>query len=274
MRRSDAATDPEVLRRRAYGTTAHLEDRASIYRFRTEPLDLVSWVLDQVSWPSAARVLDVGCGPAQYSRAVLDNGVAVTSVDLSEGMAQAARAGGLTAVSVADASHLPFADGSFERVIAAHMLYHLPDRLAGAAELARVTGPDGVVLVVTNGAGHLRELRTAMGAAGGISAPVSENFLLDDHGREVLAGAFATVEVVRHRGRIEVPDVGPVVRYAESCRALDEPSMAVPWEEMMPAFTAFVAAEVERRGSFAITTDTGLFRCRTPLPGTRRGAGS
>ncbi len=264
MRGSNAATDADVLRRVAYATKDNLLDRASIYAYRTEPLDFVPWVLGQVSWPRGARTLDVGCGPGLYARALLDRGMAVTAVDLSEGMVAAAAAAGITRTGVADAQALPFPDRPFDRIVAAHMMYHLPDRAAGAAELARVLRADGVALVVTNGAGHLGELRSAMGAAGGIGAPVSENFLLDSAGRALLAGAFGAVEVVRHLGRIEVPDPEPVIRYADSCRALDEPSMQVPWDEMMEALAVVVHAEIEQSGSFAITTDTGVFCCSAP----------
>lgn len=262
MTSRDAATDAGVLRGTAYATTGNLFARSSIYAYRTEPFEFVPWVLEQASWPPGTATLDVGCGPAQYGRALQDQGMAVTAVDLSEGMVRAAAADGMRLVGVADALRLPFPDRSFDRVVAAHMLYHLPDRVAAAAELARVLTPGGVALVVTNGAEHLGELRRAMGAAGGLGSPVSENFLLDAAGQEVLATAFAGVELVRHVGRIDVPEAGPVLRYADSCRALDEPSMQVPWDDMMATFAEIVDAEIERTGSFAITTDTGVFCCR------------
>jgi SAM-dependent methyltransferase len=264
VRSAGASTDAGVLRGAAYATADNLLARASIYGYRTEPLDFVPWVLGQGSWPAGGAALDVGCGPGQYSRAMSDLGMAVTAVDLSEGMVRAASAAGVRGAGVADAQRLPFPDASFDRVVAAHMLYHLPDRTAGAAELARVLRAGGVALVVTNGAGHLGELRSAMGAAGGIGTPVSENFLLDDDGRALLSTAFDEVELIRHVGRIEVPEAAPVLGYAESCRALDEPSMVVPWDEMMTAFAVEVRAEIERTGSFGITTDTGVFRCGAP----------
>jgi len=264
VRSRDAATDASVLRGAAYATPTLLLDRASLYAYRTEPLDFVAWVLGQAGWAHVGAALDVGCGTGQYTRSLIDRGVAVTAVDLSEGMVRTAVADGVRSAGVADARRLPFPDSTFDRVVAAHMLYHVPDRSAGAAELARALAPDGVALVVTNGGGHLRELREAMGRAGGIGTPVSENFLLDAAGGAVLATAFDEVEVIRHVGRIEVPDAEPVVRYAASCRALDEPAMQVPWDEMMAGFRSAVDAEIERAGSFGITTDTGVFRCTRP----------
>jgi SAM-dependent methyltransferase len=44
--------------------------------------------------------------------------------------------------------HLPFADGFFDRVIAVHVLEHLPNLPAAVAELHRVCSPDGVLSIV------------------------------------------------------------------------------------------------------------------------------
>ena len=59
---------------------------------------------------------------------------------------------------VADVENLPFADGEFDCVIAAWMLYHVPDLDRGLAELARVIRPGGLLVAITNGNQHLIEL--------------------------------------------------------------------------------------------------------------------
>ena len=46
-----------------------------------------------------------------------------------------------------DATRLPFADGSFDRMIAAEVLEHIPDDAAAIAELARVLQPGGTMAV-------------------------------------------------------------------------------------------------------------------------------
>jgi SAM-dependent methyltransferase len=49
-----------------------------------------------------------------------------------------------------DVQALPFDDEMFDRVVARHMLYHVPDIPSALAELRRVMRPDGLLLVTTN----------------------------------------------------------------------------------------------------------------------------
>jgi ubiquinone/menaquinone biosynthesis C-methylase UbiE len=61
-----------------------------------------------------------------------------------------------------DVQKLPFADESFDIVVANHMLYHAPDPDRAIAELSRVVRTDGVVLTATNGYGHMSEINDAL----------------------------------------------------------------------------------------------------------------
>jgi SAM-dependent methyltransferase len=68
------------------------------------------------------------------------------------------------AVRQCDAARLPFRDGSFDTVIANHVLYHLDDPDAALREFARVLRLGGRLAVAVDGRDHLGEL-TAIGAA-------------------------------------------------------------------------------------------------------------
>ena len=65
--------------------------------------------------------------------------VSAAMVEAGELVAEQARAGGVQG----DALALPFADGTFDRVIASEVLEHIPDDRAAMAELARVLRPGG-----------------------------------------------------------------------------------------------------------------------------------
>jgi len=251
----ESSTDAATLRNEAYRTGDNLRARSSIYAYRTEPFDFFDWVLDRADWGGGESVLDVGCGPGAYHPFIRARGGVPVGVDLAEGMVR--EAGG---AAVASAQALPFRGDSFDVVLAAHMLYHLPDPEGGLAEFARVLRPEGILLVVTNGRRHLEPLRTLMGEAGGVGLPVAENFTIDD-ADAILPEYFSSGGMNDHVGTVEVPELGPVLRYVESCRALDEPHMDVPWDEMMRRFESLAAARIEQDGCFRLTTEVGCFSC-------------
>ncbi len=94
------------------------------------------------------RALDVGCGPGALTTELVRRlgSAAVTAVDPSESFVDTARKR-LSGVSVerASAEHLPFADHSFDVVLAQLVVHFMADPVAGLAEMARVSRPNGVV---------------------------------------------------------------------------------------------------------------------------------
>lgn len=120
---------------------------------------------DRLRLSPGAVVLDLGCGDGRHARATrLLSGVAIVAVDISAKEASAAaeslRAmGDASAVfkEAADAGpwlalrgdsyRLPFADESFDCVIAAEILEHLDDDGRALAEIHRVLKPGGDLVV-------------------------------------------------------------------------------------------------------------------------------
>lgn len=97
-------------------------------------------------------VLDVGCGPGQILRDyVRGRGsarpVRAVGVDLSLPMLSEARRQGLRQVAVANASALPFREGTFELVFCNSVLHHMAEPEGDLAEMARCVAPGGRLLV-------------------------------------------------------------------------------------------------------------------------------
>ena len=106
------------------------------------------------------RVLDLGCGAGRHAFEALRRGASVVALDADEGelrgvgdMVEAmASAGEVPAGAAAravrgDATRMPFPDASFDRVIAAEVLEHIPDDLQALHEIARVLRPGGQLAV-------------------------------------------------------------------------------------------------------------------------------
>ncbi len=88
------------------------------------------------------RILDVGCGTGAMSRELMRFG-SVVSTDLSALAIGYGRQRQLTGLCCADATALPFADASFDAVVALDLLEHIADDLLAVREFARVLAPGG-----------------------------------------------------------------------------------------------------------------------------------
>lgn len=96
------------------------------------------------------RVLEVGCGGGALMRSLAARGCQVTGVDVSEEAVRlASRAAEGCETLQADACALPFGSGSFDRVVAHHLIEHLEDPVRALREWARVLRDDGILVICT-----------------------------------------------------------------------------------------------------------------------------
>jgi SAM-dependent methyltransferase len=116
------------------------------------PCDLSGAFLARL--PPAARVADLGCGPAHDGRWLAGAGHRVIGLDRSAGMLAIARQSLPGQVAQADLRHLPLADGSLDGAWCRAALLHVPqgDTAATMAEFRRVLR-DGGILALTTAAG-------------------------------------------------------------------------------------------------------------------------
>jgi len=115
---------------------------------------------DRLGLRPGHRVLDMGCGAGRHAFEAFRRGGDVVAfdrdgdelakvIDVLGAMREAGEApvGAEADVEQGDALSLPFADGEFDRVVAAEVLEHLPDDTAAMSELARVLRPGGRIAV-------------------------------------------------------------------------------------------------------------------------------
>jgi SAM-dependent methyltransferase len=112
--------------------------------------------LEMLEIGAGDTVLDVACGPGNFTRAFADAaapGGLVVGLDASPTMlAQAARerpGDGVEYVR-ASATDLPFTDGSFDAVCCFAALYLIEEPLLAVAEIARVLAPGGRVALLSS----------------------------------------------------------------------------------------------------------------------------
>jgi SAM-dependent methyltransferase len=86
------------------------------------------------------QILDLGCGPGWYSKAMEQAGAKVVGLDLGAADVHKAGENGVAAM-VGDGMNLPFADATFDGVFCSNLLEHVPDPMAVVDEIARVCKP-------------------------------------------------------------------------------------------------------------------------------------
>ena len=251
-----------------YSTSDKLAARARLHtQYSVSDEGWFEWMARRLSLGEGDAVLDVGCGPGWFWHAaapLLPDRLNLTLADQSAGMVREARerCGSLkqwrvTAVE-ADAVALPFADRSFDAVVAMHMLYHVPDQTRAIAEMHRVLKPGGRLAVTTNGANNLRDLYALTTVFGSEPVePVAAIFGFDV-AETRLRTQFGNVSREIQPARLRITSPEDVLLALTSY----PPGDGAP-EEQLTAFRAAIAAAFERgNGVLDVGKEVGLFLSR------------
>lgn len=215
-----------------YAREDRLETRRSVWRGTADGTDPVAVAIEALAAAAPRDLLEIGCGTGEFASRVAARlpGARLVATDQSPRMVELAAQRGLDARQV-DASELPFGDDAFDAVAAMWMLYHVPDLDRTLAQVRRVLRPDGVLIAMTNGDGHLADLLTAAGGE-----PIRTQFSREN-GATTLRRHFAHVEQIDFDTRAVFPDHGAAQAYL----ATFDPALA----EQLPPF----AGEAEFAGA-------------------------
>jgi len=271
METSRIFTDRDYLKNEQYRDGRHLRSRISLHEnYSTNPRGWHLWVFDQFDLPPSAAILEVGCGPGRLWSQNLEripDGWRLILSDLSPGMIGEARfgLGDLTNCSYVsfDISHPPLTGGSFDAIIANHMLYHVPDVRHALAILHRLLKPGGTLYATTNGRTHLQEMAGFVSRARGDQALEGDDvfqrglasFTLQS-GREQLLANFVDVEQRSYPDSLEVDDADAIIRFIESSLIFALPATG------LTRLREHLREEIESLGTITITKESGIFIAR------------
>ena len=106
--------------------------------------------VENATLPDNAVALDLAAGTGDFSELLLRRRPRARAVvvDLTEPMLRQARARGLQETACADATALPFADGSFDCVFVGYGLRNFPCLATALREIERVTRPGGLLVAL------------------------------------------------------------------------------------------------------------------------------
>jgi SAM-dependent methyltransferase len=217
--------DPAVTREQ-YATEANLQARKALWvgAEGDDPKEIL-WRTIEVWEPQ--HVLEVGGGEGELAERIQGElGAQVSFVDFSPRMVELARARGIDAQE-GDVLQLPFGDGVFDTVVAAWMLYHVPDLEVGLGEIARVLRKGGALIAVTNSVEHIAELRELLEYPPG----AFELNFSSENGEELLRRHFSEIERFDTVVEATVRDRETLVAYRNS---VSVPTAEVPEDVELP----------------------------------------
>ena len=156
---------------------------------------------------SGDTVLECACGTGMLSAVIAPKCKELTATDFSPKMLAKAKkncaAFGNITFAAADITALPFADSSFDKVVAGNVIHLLDNPLTALGELNRVCKDGGMLIIPTymnkNAKGKTSGFAGAVGKAG---ADFKREFTVETYRRFFLEAGYRDVAVTFADGRV------------------------------------------------------------------------
>lgn len=268
-------TSMEESLKTQYVNTSNIDARIRLHRdYSVNREGWFPWVFRQCGLKEGMRVLEIGCGNGALwteNASRVPGSVSVELTDKSEGLVRAVQrdlgSDPRFSFRVFDAQDIPEEDGSFDLVIADHVLFYCEDVPCALKEIARVLAPGGRLAAATYGKAHMHEV-TDLVQEFDPEIILSADHLYEKFGLEngtgLMTPFFDDITCRRYEDAIEISEAEPLIAYILSCHGNQNRLLLDRYRE----FREFVMKKV--RDGFHITKDAGLFLGK--VPGRKAGA--
>ena len=221
------------------------------------------WLFSQINFKPGMKILELGAGNgmlwAQNISKVPDD-VTVVLSDISEGiLADAKKEIGnypQFQYAVFNAQKIPFADDTFDLVIANHMLFYCDDIPQTLSEVQRVLKPGASFACSTYSEKHMHEITDLVQNYNSeivlSSTNLYERFGLNN-GRKILEPYFKNIACHKYQDAIEISESMPIISYILSCHGNQNSILLDHYQD----FKQYVDEKVKH--GFYITKDAGYF---------------
>lgn len=268
-------TGMENSLRTQYQNATNIDARIRLHQeYSSNKQGWFPWVYGQCDFPQNSQILEIGCGNGAMwleSFEKLPQGAMIVLSDISEGMLRDTRreieqlemVNGIENSQFQyqsfDCHKIPYKDGSFDYVIANHVLFYCDNLDMVLGEIQRVLKPHGKLICSTYGSRHMREITDLVqGFQEQITLSADrlyEKFGLDN-GMLVLEDYFSNVECREYDDFLFVDEPEPLIEYILSCHGNQNQYIVNRYKD----FRNFV--EKKTRKGFRITKQAGIFVCR------------
>lgn len=254
-----------------YKTAVNLNVRIDLHkRFSHNPMPWFSWLASQIDLRGGNRILEVGCGNGELWQQADRSALREKSIyltDISTGMVEDAQRSLMKTgrdgfhYEVLDCQSMPFEDGSFDRVIANHVLFYVKDIDRALSEISRVLTEDGVFYCSAYGKEHMKEI-TSLVQEFDPRITLSDVALYElfglEHGGEMLKKQFQSVETVMYEDYLLVDEAEPLLDYILSCHGNQSEILS----QRQLEFKKFLQRKIQGQKGIRITKMAGMFVCK------------
>jgi ubiquinone/menaquinone biosynthesis C-methylase UbiE len=248
-----------------YATSKGLDIRIAFHdMYSTNKQGYGNWIISHYDIREGMEVLELGCGTGGMwvgHDDLISRCEKLLLTDLSEGMLDTAKKNIGERENVeyrkADIQDLPYADDSFDIVIANGMLYHVPDLDKGLSEVRRVLKDGGVFYCATLGEKNFTDTLAEWFKLSGEEFNPNHNFTMQNGG-EKLKKYFSEVKPLFYEDSLHITNVEHLVEYLQSLASF-KAIMDLPTDKIRDILVEHVAD-----GAIDLQKDYGMFECCKP----------
>lgn len=266
-------TNMENTLKTQYQNATNISARINLHRlYATNKQGWFPWVYQQCQISGKQQILELGCGNGALWREnyhLLPSKVEIVLNDISEGMLRDTRREieqleeqvppSRFSFHAFDCHQIPYADNSFDLVIANHVLFYCNDLAVVLEEIKRVLKPNGRLICSTYGAAHMKEVTSLVQSFHSqitLSADkLYERFGLEN-GTDLLKPYFSDVQMKVYEDSLNVDQAEPLIEYILSCHGNQNQYILERYKD----FRTYV--EKKTKNGFHITKYAGIFVCK------------
>lgn len=260
-------TNEEKSLKNQYQNASNISARIHLHKlYSTNNQGWFPWLFERYQLTSDMSVLELGCGDGALwtsNTVLIPSDITITLSDISSGMLNdAKRAIGACDQRFSyyplDCHHLPFANDSFDLIIANHVLFYCDDIAQVCREVQRVLKPGGRFLCSTYGNSHMQEITQLVKRYDeqiNLSSQTLYHRFGKENGQEILMNYFPNVAWSAYQDELIVTEPEPLVAYVLSCHGNQSQHLLSRYKD----FLVYVTSKTDN--GFHITKDAGVFIC-------------